>query len=168
MPVIVVDGTAEAARAGKVLTRAGISFRLEQDDGRTACATEAPEAVHIGTVVIDRASFTVRTPDSVICLPKKEFLLLFKLSSSVDRVFTRKQLIETAWGRDSSISAHTLDVHMSRLRGRFRRCPDFAIATVRGVGYKLVPSAEAHCTDASDQKASRKGAAGAAPCSVPI
>lgn len=33
---------------------------------------------------------------------------------------------------------HTVDVHIGRLRERFRDNPDFKIVTMRGVGYKVV------------------------------
>ena len=33
---------------------------------------------------------------------------------------------------------HTVDVHINRLRDRFRDNPDFEIVTVRGLGYKAV------------------------------
>ena len=34
--------------------------------------------------------------------------------------------------------AHTVDVHIGRLRERFRDNPDFKIMTIRGVGYKVI------------------------------
>ena len=42
------------------------------------------------------------------------------------------------WGYDSSTDTHTVDVHIGRLRERFRDNPDFRIVTMRGVGYKVV------------------------------
>ncbi|MBQ2041113.1 MAG: winged helix-turn-helix domain-containing protein, partial [Lachnospiraceae bacterium] len=39
---------------------------------------------------------------------------------------------------DSDADPHTLEVHISRLRERFRDVPDFEIITVRGLGYKGV------------------------------
>ena len=41
-------------------------------------------------------------------------------------------------GYDSSTDTHTVDVHIARLRERFRDNPDFKIVTMRGVGYKVV------------------------------
>jgi DNA-binding response OmpR family regulator len=35
-----------------------------------------------------------------------------------------------------------VDVHISRLRERFRENEDFSIVTIRGLGYKAVPRAE--------------------------
>lgn len=39
---------------------------------------------------------------------------------------------------DFEADPHTLEVHVSRLRERFRDNPDFEIVTVRGLGYKAV------------------------------
>lgn len=71
-------------------------------------------------------------------LPKKEFYLLYKLLSSPGRVFTRRQIMEDIWGVDTEIDDHTLEVHISRLRERFKDNGRFSIVTVRGIGYKGV------------------------------
>jgi DNA-binding response OmpR family regulator len=39
---------------------------------------------------------------------------------------------------ESETESHTLEVHISRLREKFRDNPDFSIVTVRGLGYKAV------------------------------
>ena len=51
---------------------------------------------------------------------------------------TRRQIMDDVWGPDSEADPHTLDVHISRLRERFKDSPDFRIVTVRGLGYKVV------------------------------
>ena len=75
-------------------------------------------------------------------LPQKEFQLLYKLASFPDKIFTRQQLMDEIWGLDSETESRTVDVHINRLRDRFRDNPDFQIVTIRGVGYKLVRSHE--------------------------
>lgn len=71
-------------------------------------------------------------------LPKKEFLLLYKLLSNPNKTFTRRQLMDEIWDLDSDSDEHTVVVHVNRLRERFRTNPDFEIITVRGLGYKAV------------------------------
>ena len=39
---------------------------------------------------------------------------------------------------DSDTDERTVDVHINRLRERFRDSEDFDIVTVRGLGYKAV------------------------------
>ena len=46
--------------------------------------------------------------------------------------------MDDIWGPDSETEARTVDVHINRLRDRFRANPDFSIQTVRGIGYKAV------------------------------
>ena len=71
-------------------------------------------------------------------LPQKEFLLLYKLAAAPGRIFTRQQIMDDIWGLDSETDPHTVDVHIGRLRDRFRDNPDFDIVTMRGLGYKVV------------------------------
>lgn len=93
----------------------------------------------LGGTLFDYASLTVSAPDKADeVLPQKEFLLIYKLASSPNRIFTRRQLMDEIWGVDTETDPHTLDVHINRLRERFRDNPDFEIATVRGLGYKVV------------------------------
>ena len=71
-------------------------------------------------------------------LPQKEFMLLYKLLNNAGKIFTRQQLMDEIWGSDSPSDARTVDVHINRLRERFRDVPDYEIVTVRGLGYKAV------------------------------
>ncbi|MGN1040715.1 MAG: response regulator transcription factor [Candidatus Fimimonas sp.] len=92
----------------------------------------------VGNVVLDYNSFTVTTPTGTETLPQKEFLLLFKLLSYPDVVFTRLQLMDEIWGMDAESDDHTVNVHINRLRTRFADTKDFEIVTIRGLGYKAV------------------------------
>lgn len=71
-------------------------------------------------------------------LPPKEFALLYKLVSTPNRTFTRLQLMDEIWGYEAEAELHTLEVHIGRLREKFRDNQDFQIVTVRGLGYKAV------------------------------
>ena len=81
---------------------------------------------------------TVRTPSGTQELPQKEFMLLFKLLSYPNKIYTRRQLMDEIWDMDSESDERTVDVHISRVRERFRQNEDFEIVTVRGLGYKAV------------------------------
>ncbi len=81
-------------------------------------------------------SFTVTVAGEPVVLPKKEFQILFKLLSFPGKTFTRAALMEEFWEMDSDSEARTVDVHINRLRERFRDNTDFEIVTVRGLGYK--------------------------------
>lgn len=92
----------------------------------------------IGQVVVDSESLTVTRGDETQVLPQKEFLLLFKLLSYPDKIFTRIQLMDEIWGMDSDTGWETITVHVARLRKRFENYEEFEIISVRGLGYKAV------------------------------
>lgn len=92
----------------------------------------------IGNTVLECDSLSVHTGKETMTLPQKEFMLLYKMVSFPGRIFTRQQLMDDIWGYSSETDTHTVDVHIGRLRERFRDNPDFKIVTMRGVGYKVV------------------------------
>lgn len=92
----------------------------------------------IGNTVMDCDSLTVTTENESMVLPQKEFMLLYKMASFPGRIFTRQQLMDEIWGYVSESDTHTVDVHIARLRDRFRDNSDFKIVTMRGVGYKVI------------------------------
>ncbi|MCD7755590.1 MAG: response regulator transcription factor [Firmicutes bacterium] len=92
----------------------------------------------LGSTVLEYDTFTVTANGESQVLPQKEFLLLYKMASYPGKIFTRQQLMDEVWGYDSDSDSHTVDVHIGKLRDRFRGNPDFKIVTMRGVGYKVV------------------------------
>ena len=92
----------------------------------------------IGNAVFDYNALTATKGNESITLPQKEFQLLFKLLSYPNMIFTRLQLMDEIWGMESDTDDHTLNVHINRLRDRFRDWTEFEIVTVRGLGYKAV------------------------------
>ena len=96
----------------------------------------------VGSTTLLYDSFTVETPEGQVELTQKEFLLLFKLLSYPNKIFTRRSLMDDIWDMESESDERTVDVHISRLRDRFRDSPDFSISTIRGLGYKAVPTSD--------------------------
>ena len=92
----------------------------------------------IGNTVLECDTFTVTSEDESMVLPQKEFMLLYKMASYPGRIFTRQQLMDDVWGYDTDSDTHTVDVHIGRIRDRFKDNKDFRIVTMRGVGYKVV------------------------------
>ena len=90
----------------------------------------------IGNTTLNYDSFSVIEGENEMILPKKEFQLLFKLLSFPNKTFTRHQLMDEFWDLDSQSEERTVDVHINRLRDRFKNSNDFEIITVRGLGYK--------------------------------
>lgn len=92
----------------------------------------------IGNTVLEYDTFTVISNGENIVLPQKEFMILYKMVSYPGKLFTRQQIMDDVWGYGMDGDTHTLDVHIGRLREKFRDHPDFEIVTMRGVGYKVV------------------------------
>ena len=92
----------------------------------------------VGSTVMELDSLTVTWNGESQTLPQKEFMLLYKMISYPGKIFTRHQLMDEIWGYETESDPHTVDVHIGRLRDRFRDNPDFKIVTIRGVGFKVV------------------------------
>lgn len=92
----------------------------------------------IGNTVLECDSCIVSSAGEEINLPLKEFMLLYKMVSFPGKIFTRQQLLNDIWGYDCEMDTHTVDVHIERLRKKFRDNLDFEIVTIRGIGYKVI------------------------------
>ena len=92
----------------------------------------------IGETTLDYDSLTVSKGEHTQELPNKEFMLLYKLLSYQNKIFTRRQLMDEIWDMESDTDERTVDVHINRLRDRFKENRDFEIQTIRGLGYKAV------------------------------
>lgn len=94
--------------------------------------------INLGDITLDYESMEVRTKSETIILPKKEFYLLYKLLSYPKKIFTRRELMDDIWGFDSEADERTVDVHIKRLREKFKDIEEFEIITIRGLGYRGV------------------------------
>ena len=94
--------------------------------------------LHIGKVVLNYDALTVTRDQEEQTLPQKEFLLLYKLLSYPNKIFTRLQLMDEIWGMETQTTDTTLNVHINRLRKRFDGYTEFEIVAIRGIGYKAV------------------------------
>ena len=96
----------------------------------------------LGDVTVDSEKYAVYTDLRYIELPKKEFELLFKLLSYPDRIFSKEQLLDSIWGRNSTSGEETVKTHISRIRSRLTGISAFRILTIKGLGYKADISKE--------------------------
>ena len=93
------------------------------------------QLVQINELVIDRSKYLVILKGIEISLPRKEFELLYLLTSSPNTVFTRGKILDVVWGRDVIVGDRTIDVHIRKLR---EKIGDSLFKTIKGVGYKFV------------------------------
>lgn len=92
----------------------------------------------INDVVLSYDELVLKKGNEVFELPQKEFMLLYKLLSFPNKIFTRQDLMDEIWGLETESDLRTVDVHIKRLRQKFESFKEFEIVTIRGVGYKGV------------------------------
>ena len=93
------------------------------------------EIVTAGDLEINREEYKVSRGEEIIPLPRKEFELLYLLTSQPGRVFQRDEILERVWGNEVVVGGRTIDVHIRKLR---EKIGDNSIQTIKGVGYKFV------------------------------
>lgn len=116
-----------------------LKFRIEAVLRRYKYNVE--EVTSLGVMTIHRLSYEIKVEERILILPKKEFELLLYLALNKPYVVKREQLIESIWGFDYEGDERTLDVHIKRLRNRFKQMDiplGFQIKTVRGIGYQVI------------------------------
>jgi len=94
--------------------------------------------LEVGNFVMDADEHTAYLDGEEIPLTTREFALLYKLLSYPKKTFTRSQLMDEFWDAESSSGPRTVDVYMTKLRGKLAECDAFEIVTVHGLGYKAV------------------------------
>ncbi|MBO5166645.1 MAG: response regulator transcription factor [Lachnospiraceae bacterium] len=92
----------------------------------------------IGNFTMDADEHTAYLNEEEIPLTSREFNLLYKLLSYPKKTFTRSQLMDEFWDADTASGPRTVDVYMTKLRGKLADCEAFEIVTVHGLGYKAV------------------------------
>ena len=91
--------------------------------------------IQINDLIINRSRYLVNLKGIEISLPRKEFELLYLLTSSPNTVFTRSKILDVVWGTDVIVGDRTIDVHIRKLR---EKIGDSSFKTIKGVGYKFV------------------------------
>ncbi|MFO7655942.1 MAG: response regulator transcription factor [Bacteroidales bacterium] len=88
-----------------------------------------------GDILIDTEKYVIEVENRELVLPRKEFELLFLLSSKPGKVFTRDEIFSRVWGDDVIVGDRTIDVHIRKLR---EKIGEKHINTVKGIGYKFI------------------------------
>ncbi|GCD10077.1 response regulator transcription factor [Clostridium tagluense] len=66
----------------------------------------------------------------------REFETINLLIQNINKVFTRKELLEKLWGYDYEGNTRAVDIHIERIRKKFKMHGN-AIQTIYGAGYRL-------------------------------
>ena len=101
----------------------------------------AGDVLCFGDVMVDFNSMRLTREGQPIAMTAQEFKILRFMSQNPDRVISREELLNEAWGYQSYPTTRTVDNHMLKLRQKVERDPanPLHFRTVHGVGYKFVP-----------------------------
>jgi len=149
VPIIMV--TAKAAELDRVLglelgaddyvtkpfSPRELILRVKKLLQRGQAASDEPETLKFGDLVIDDARHLVSWRGKRIELTATEFKLLHLLAQRRGRVQSRDQLLREVWDYNSLVDTRTVDTHMRRLREKLGPGAKF-LDTVRGVGYRFI------------------------------
>ena len=88
---------------------------------------------------VNLQDYTVYIDEANISMTKKEFEILWTLTKSKNKVFSRDNLLNSLWGYDYFGDNRTVDSHIKRLRAKLDKHshPQWDIKTIWGVGYKF-------------------------------
>lgn len=103
---------------------------------RTVGSADEDTPLEFGSLRVDPAAYVVTVDGEPVELRRREFELLVVLCRQAGRVVTRERLLADVWDLHWESSTKTLDMHVMTLRRKLGAAVE--IATVRGVGYRLV------------------------------
>ena len=111
---------------------------LRRSAARTA--TVDTGLVRLGTLTVDASRRQAVWQGVELELTALEFDLLYALARHPGQVLSREQLLEQVWGYDYYGDLRVVDAAIKRLRARLRQAVpgEELVATIRGVGYKLL------------------------------
>jgi DNA-binding response OmpR family regulator len=96
-----------------------------------------------GDISLDPRTLGVWNGEKQCSLTHKEFRILEYLMRNANQVLTRSMIAEHVWDYDFPNYTNVIDVHIRALRRKLGDCCEpRRIQTVRGVGYRIVDSAE--------------------------
>ena len=98
------------------------------------------QQITAGELIMDPEKHEATFKEQPLNLTPAEFKLLSVLARNPSRVYTRLQLMDTAFGESYEGYERTMDAHIKNVRQKISRAAPEAsnpLITVRGVGYKL-------------------------------
>jgi len=122
------------ARVKAVLRRAE-SLEAAGAPGEKKAA--GPKILTCGDLELDLDRFEARWDGKPVALTITEFGILRTLLSHPGKVFTRDELMDSAYNYDNIVTDRTIDSHVRRVRRKFTAIGADPIETVHGLGYRL-------------------------------
>ncbi|MFN4263904.1 MAG: phosphate regulon transcriptional regulator PhoB [Thioalkalivibrionaceae bacterium] len=105
---------------------------------RRTSSNEKDPVIDVDGLELDALSHRVSVHGKAIEMGPTEFKLLHFFMTHPERVYSRGQLLDRVWGRNTYVEERTVDVHILRLRKVLAPSGhDRFVQTVRGAGYRF-------------------------------
>lgn len=149
MPVIMLTARGEVADRVRGLDLGATDylvkpFAFSELAARIRAHTRRPETqpraqkLAAAGLELDLLTREVRKGDREVPLSAREFALLAYLMRHPGQVLSRQQILNGVWGYTFDPRSNLVDVYIGYLRRKLGDGGDCPIATVRGMGYRLV------------------------------
>jgi len=112
---------------------------------RAVFGTGLETIINIGDLRVDIENGLVRIGQDYISLTATEFRILCTIMMQPSAVVRRAALLSAVCEKQTHATSRSLDVHISRLRMKLQSYGNW-IRTVKGVGYRFVPTIAADPT----------------------
>lgn len=96
--------------------------------------TNLPKIVFVNKLKIDRERYLVFNDGKSICLPRKQFEMLFLFINNPKKVFSRKDIYQQIWNVSDCLNSRIIDVHVRKIR---EQVGENVIRTIKGIGYQF-------------------------------
>jgi two-component system, OmpR family, alkaline phosphatase synthesis response regulator PhoP len=152
LPLLVLSAAADVADKVKLLELGADDYvtkpfsprellaRIQAALRRSAMKTSSA-VLAFDDVSVDFTRMELTRAGRTVACTRQEFKVLRFLASNAERVISRDELLNAAWGYQAYAATRTVDNHIMRLRRKTEKKPTSPVhlRTVHGVGYKFVP-----------------------------
>lgn len=109
-----------------------------QSRNQFVAQTTEDEIYDDGFLRVEHNNYFVSCNDTVLKLPRSEFLIVSRMTRTPERIVASEELWRQAWGDSKPFNSVSLHVYMYRLRKKLMPY-GLNIETMVNVGYRLIP-----------------------------